>query len=155
MLCTSEQARWPDGCSHKRGEMSEALCRTWAVRRTAPAPRCQHRPWCARAERAVPSWHSPLGMVAVLGRPQKSVPGSQSSPECFLFPSWTVYTALAIHTTPKSSKPALYGIYHNLHPSLASKSEPCHASSHTACQHYITCLTGFLIIWVMIPHCCL
>lgn len=57
VLCTSEQARWPDGCSHKWGEMSEALCRTWALRRTAPAPRCQHRPRCARAERAVPSWH--------------------------------------------------------------------------------------------------
>lgn len=57
MLYTSEQVRWPDGCSNKWGEMSETLSRTWAVRRTGPALCCQHWLQRARAEHTLLCWH--------------------------------------------------------------------------------------------------
>lgn len=57
VLYTSEQVCWPDGCSYKWGEMSEALLRTWAVRRTGPALHCQHRSQHTRAEHILLCWH--------------------------------------------------------------------------------------------------
>lgn len=61
MLYTSEQVRWPDGCSNKWGEMSKALLHTRAVRRTSPAPQHQRRPCPAGAGHALLSWHEDKG----------------------------------------------------------------------------------------------
>lgn len=72
VLYTSEQVRWPDGCSNKRGEMSRALWRSWAVRRSSPAPhRGAGRGMLARATLCSPGTRtkaSPAGMITVLER---------------------------------------------------------------------------------------
>lgn len=77
VLYTSEHVRWPDGCSNKWGEMSEALLHTWAVRRTSPAPCCQRQPRHAVAQHTLVSRHEgnrhrvkdhPSGGITVLER---------------------------------------------------------------------------------------
>lgn len=131
VLYTSEQVRWPDGCSNKWEEMSEALVHTWAVRRTSPAPRCQCRPRLVRAEHSSIPRHegnrrrdkdhpsrddhctgerllcTAWTIWLCLLRP---VPESQNLTKIFsVFSSWMARMAFAINTTPKISKIALNG----------------------------------------------
>lgn len=130
MLYTSEKVCWPDGCSNKWGEMSEAFLHSWAVRRTGPAPRCQHRPPHTRAERALflgtratgagqgpvlrgrsLHWGEAarhcLSYLAVPLRPRLE---SQILTKMFsVFASRMAHAALAMNTSPKISKIALNG----------------------------------------------
>lgn len=130
VLYTSEQVCWPDGCSNKWGEMSEAFLHSWAVRRTSPAPRCQHRPPHTGAEhdlflgmRATGTGQGPalqgrslhwgeaaqhcLSYLAVSMRPG---PESQILTKMFsVFASRMAHAALAMNTSPKMSKIALNG----------------------------------------------
>ena len=181
MLYTSEQVRWPDGCSNKWGEMSEALLRSWAVRRTSPAPPCQHRPRHAGAERALLSRHKgnrhrdkdhlprykdhlsrddhytrerPLCAAwTIWSCLWELLLQAKTSPKYFLwvFSSWMVHMAFAINPTPKISKIALNGEL------LAGFQNHNLTMLHLILIISITLFAWqyHFILWVMIPHCCL